>query len=133
MKNQITTINEYISLFPEDTRVALERIRNIIKSVAPNATETISYKMPAMVSNGYLVYFAGYKSHIGFYPGAATIEKFREEIKNYKNAKGSVQFPLIQDLPKDLISEMVLYKLKLNEEKAAKKLADKSNLLKIEC
>jgi len=133
VKKQITTVDEYIDTFPAETKVAFERIRNIIKSVAPNATETISYKMPAMVSNGYLVYFAGYKSHIGFYPGAATIEKFREEIKNYKNAKGSVQFPIIQDLPKDLISEMVIFKLKLNEARAAKKLADKSNLLKIEC
>src|SRR4051812_40450330 len=79
--------DEYIRQFPPNTQAALQQLRKTIKAAAPKAEETISYMMPAYNYHGTLVYFAGYKNHIGFYPGAAGIENFKKEISAYKNAK----------------------------------------------
>jgi uncharacterized protein YdhG (YjbR/CyaY superfamily) len=104
MKN---LVDFYISEFSLDTRLKLEEIRQIIKKAAPNAQEIISYKMPAYKQNGILVYFAGYKNHIGFYPTSRGIEEFKNEFINYKWSKGAVQFPLNEPLPKQLIARIV--------------------------
>ena len=91
---------------------------------APGANEVISYRMPAYEQNGMLVYFAGYKSHIGFYPTGEGISAFSKEIAAYKSSKGAVQFPLDKPLPVSLISKMVKHRVQVNKEKAAlKKLA----------
>jgi uncharacterized protein YdhG (YjbR/CyaY superfamily) len=111
------SIDQYISEFPTETQLLLNEIREIIKSSAPEAIECIAYQMPAYKYKGPLVYFAGYKNHIGFYPGAAGILEHFEEIKIYKHAKGSVQFPLNQPLPKDLIQQIVVYRVQQNNEK----------------
>jgi uncharacterized protein YdhG (YjbR/CyaY superfamily) len=74
--------------------------------------------MPAYKQDGMLVYFAGYKSHIGFYPGAGGISEFKKEVSAYKNAKGSVQFPLDEPLPLTLVSKIVKFRVKQNTEKA---------------
>jgi len=116
--NESPDVNSYIALFPEHTRVLLETLRTAIKKAAPNAEETISYQMPAYKQDGMLVYFAGYKSHIGFYPGAAGISEFKKEVSAYKNAKGSVQFPLDEPLPLTLVSKIVKFRVKQNTEKA---------------
>jgi uncharacterized protein YdhG (YjbR/CyaY superfamily) len=71
----------------------------------------MSYAIPTFYLNGNLVHFAGYQSHIGFYPGTSGIEAFREELKPYKSAKGSVQFPLDQPLPTDLIRRIVEFRV----------------------
>jgi len=105
-------IDSYIETFPRETQKLLQELRILIQKTAPEANETISYAMPAFKMKKMLVYFAGYKNHIGFYPGAATILHFKNEIKEFKNAKGSVQFPINKSLPIDLIKKMVEFKLK---------------------
>ncbi len=114
-------IDEYIADFPRETQKILEQLRAAIKSAAPEADEVISYGMPAFRFNGMLVYFAGYKNHIGFYPTPSAIEYFKAALSMYKGAKGSVQFPLDKPLPLKLIDEIVRYRLKNNLEKAKAK------------
>ncbi len=116
--NNSINVEQYISEFPPETQILLNEIREIIKSSAPEAIESIAYQMPAYRYKGALVYFAGYKNHIGFYPGAAGILEHFEEIKIYKHAKGSVQFHINQTLPKDLIQQIVVYRVQQNNEKA---------------
>jgi uncharacterized protein YdhG (YjbR/CyaY superfamily) len=115
------TIDDYIALFPPEVKELLEQVRATIHKAAPEAEETISYQMPAFKFKGILVYFAGYKKHIGFYPGASGIAAHKKEISSYKNAKGSVQFPIGQPLPLDLISKIVRFRLQENREKDAAK------------
>jgi uncharacterized protein YdhG (YjbR/CyaY superfamily) len=88
-----------------------------IKKAAPKAEEVISYGMPAFKFHGLLVWFAAYTRHIGFYPRVSAIQAFKKEIAKYKNAKGSVQFPLHKPLPLALIKKMVQYRVKENLEK----------------
>ena len=110
-------IDEYIRSFPEDIQVLLEQIRQTIKNAAPEATEAISYGMPTFKLNGNLVHFAAHKNHIGFYPAPSGLTAFKEEIQNYKNSKGAVQFPIDRDLPVDLISKIVRFRVRENREK----------------
>jgi uncharacterized protein YdhG (YjbR/CyaY superfamily) len=117
-KTSFKNVDEYIASFPENLRTLLEEMRTTIKKTAPKAEEVISYQMPAYKHLGILVYFAGYKNHIGFYPTASGIEAFKKELSIYKGAKGSVQFPLDKPLPSVLITKMVKFKLKENEQKA---------------
>ncbi len=107
-----SSIDAYIEEFPPATRAVLETMRTLIKSVAPAATETISYAMPTFDLNGrHLVHFAAFQNHIGFYPTPTAGEAFKDELRNYKTGKGSVQFPLSQPLPVDLIRRMVEYRV----------------------
>ena len=115
------TIDEYIAGFPEDVQKILEKVRMTIKEAAPGAQETIKYQMPTFTLNGNLVYFAGFKNHIGFYPIPTGIEKFKKELSVYKQGKGSVQFPLNQPIPYDLIRKIVKFRVRENLEKAKAK------------
>jgi uncharacterized protein YdhG (YjbR/CyaY superfamily) len=110
-------VNEYISGFPSSTQKLLKQLRSTIKKNAPQAEEGISYQMPAYKQSGPLVYFAGYKGHIGFYPGASGVATFKKELAPYKTAKGSIQFPLDQALPLDLIRKIVAFRVSQNLEK----------------
>ena len=114
-------IDAHIAQFPPATQEKLEALRALIKSVVPEATELISYRMPTFDLNGrHLVHFAGWKNHIGFYPGSGTAtEAFAEELAPYKTSKGSVQFPLDQPLPEDLIRRMIEFRIRENAAKAA--------------
>jgi uncharacterized protein YdhG (YjbR/CyaY superfamily) len=114
-------IDEYIAGFPKDVQAILERIRRTIRKAAPDAEETISYQMPAFTLNGHLVYFAAHKNHIGFYPMPTGIEKFKKELSVYEGAKGSVKFPLDKPMPLDLISKIVMFRVKENLAKAKAK------------
>lgn len=110
---KVNNIDEYIADFPIETQKAMELVRATIKKVVPEAEETISYAIPTFKLNGvYLVYFAGFAKHIGFYPAPIGMETFKEEFKNYKTGKGSVQFPLNQPMPLDLITRIVLFRKK---------------------
>jgi uncharacterized protein YdhG (YjbR/CyaY superfamily) len=107
-----TTIDEYLSEFDPDTRVLLERVRALIREVAPEATETMSYAIPTFDLLGtHLVHFAGFKNHIGFYPTGSGIEAFASELDGYKHSRGSVQFPKSEPLPEDLIRRMVEFRV----------------------
>ncbi|HPH85805.1 MAG TPA: DUF1801 domain-containing protein [Ferruginibacter sp.] len=111
-------VDLYIGSFPDTTRMKLEQLRDIIRAIAPEATEHISYQMPAYSLHGPMVYFAGYKNHIGFYPCASGIEVFKDEFSKYKWSKGAVQFPLDKPLPVTLIKKIVSYRRKENLQKA---------------
>ncbi len=105
------TVPNYIQSFPEPVQIILEQIRSVIKEQAPEAEESISYGMPAYKIKGKpLVYFAGYKNHIGFYATPTGHEAFAEELSKYKQGKGSVQFPLNQPIPFDLIKRIVVFR-----------------------
>jgi uncharacterized protein YdhG (YjbR/CyaY superfamily) len=115
------SIDEYISCFPAETRRLLEEVRAIIKATAPDAVEKISYQMPTFYLNGNLIHFAAFKNHIGLYPTPNGIEEFQEELKAYKSGKGSVQLPIDQPLPLDLIRRIVEYRVVQNNMKSKKK------------
>jgi uncharacterized protein YdhG (YjbR/CyaY superfamily) len=113
-KGQPTTIDEYIAQYPEDVQRILIKIREVIKESAPGAVEKISYQMPTFYLNGNLVHFAAHPHHIGFYPTPSGIEAFKDEISAYKWAKGSVQFPLDEPMPYELIGEIVAFRVREN-------------------
>ena len=106
-KPSYSSIDEYINSFPETTQAKLTELRNLTRELVPGASEKISYQLPAFILKGMLLYFAAYAGHIGFYPGANTIEIFRNELIAYKTSKGTVQFPLNQALPIELITRMI--------------------------
>ncbi len=115
------SIEAYISGFPKHIQEILEQIRSTIKSVAPDASEAIKYAIPTFILNGNLVHFAGYKNHIGLYPAPSGMEQFEEEIAMYKTGKGTLQFPIDQPMPLDLIARIVKFRVQENEAKAKKK------------
>jgi uncharacterized protein YdhG (YjbR/CyaY superfamily) len=121
MENLVKNIDEYIERFPQEVQELLIQLRNTIRQAAPECVEKISYAMPAFAQNGNLVYFAAYKQHIGFYPTASAIAAFKNELSIYKNAKGSVQFPINQPLPLKLITDMVVFRVNENMAKRATK------------
>ena len=104
-------VETYISQFPDEVQKILEKIRKSILAEVPEAEERISYAMPGYYLNKKpLVYFAGYKNHIGFYATPTGHEKFEKELSKFKQGKGSVQFPLNQAIPYDLIKEIVKFR-----------------------
>ena len=119
--NKPIYVDEYISQFPEETQKILQEIRNLIKKIAPDCEENISYGMPAYKTNGKpLVYFAGYKHYIGFYATPNAHEAFKRELSEFKQGKGSVQFPLNQPMPYNLIKRMIKFKIQENKLNAKK-------------
>ena len=113
----MNTVDDYIDAYPEETKKLLQQIREIIKIFAPDATEGIGYGMPSYKVKGKpLVYFAGFKNHIGFYATPTGHTAFVNELSKYKQGKGSVQFPLNKPIPFDLIKKIVEYRYKENNE-----------------
>ncbi|OGO34251.1 MAG: hypothetical protein A2W35_12010 [Chloroflexi bacterium RBG_16_57_11] len=113
-RTKANSIDEYIAGFPTDVQVILEKIRETIRKAAPTAQETINYAIPTFTLQGNLVHFAAFKKHIGFYPTPTGIEQFKNELSAYEMAKGSVQFPVDQPIPYDLISEIVKFRVQEN-------------------
>lgn len=111
---QPDSIDSYIAQFPDDVQARLQKLRTTILKLAPGATEAMSYQIPTFKLNGNLVHFAAFKKHIGFYPGAAGIAAFQDELAGYKSAKGSVQFPLDKALPLDLVKKIVEFRVAQN-------------------
>ena len=120
----LTTIDEYIEKFPAGVQAKLKQVRETIRKAAPEATEKISYQMPTFYYRENLVHFAAFEKHIGFYPTPSAIAAFQEELKSYKSAKGSVQFPIDEPLPLKLVAKMV--KFRVGETDAKSKGASKS-------
>ena len=121
MKNLIKDFDDYLLNRPEKVKTLLIQIRHTILKSTPGAEEVISYGMPAVKFYGLLVWYAANKNHIGFYPKASGIEHFKKELKPYKWAKGSVQFPYDKPLPLGLVSKIVKFRIKENLEKAKAK------------
>jgi uncharacterized protein YdhG (YjbR/CyaY superfamily) len=114
-------IEEYIAGFPAEVQELLQKIRTTIKKAAPDAQETISYKIPTFtLKDHYLIYFAAYKKHIGLYPVPRESPELNEEISPYQSGKGTVQFPLDKPIPYKLITKIVMYRMKENLARAAK-------------
>ena len=112
------TIDDYIANFPKDIQDILEKIRAVVKTAAPDAEERISYQMPTFFLNGNLVHFAAFKKHIGLYPTPSGITEFNDELSAYVKAKGSIQFPLDQPIPYELIGKIVEFRAQENRNKA---------------
>lgn len=110
-------IDDYINRFPEGTRKMLQKVRSTIRKAAPQATEKISYGIPTYDYNGNLVHFAAFKNHIGFFPTPSAIEAFQMELKPYKTSKGTVELPLADPLPLQLIERIVKFRVNENAEK----------------
>lgn len=125
--NKITSesIDEYILKFPPEIQEILRKLRKVIKESVPDAEEKISYGMPTFVLHGNLVHFAAFKNHIGFYPTPSGVDAFKDELSEYKGAKGSIQFPIKKPLPYELISKIVKLRVAENIKKAEDKVKKK--------
>jgi uncharacterized protein YdhG (YjbR/CyaY superfamily) len=122
--NQTTprNIDEYIAGFPDEVQAILQKVRMAIRKAAPEAEEKISYNMPTFTLNDdYLIYFAGYKKHVGLYPAPIGDAKFKEALSAYASGKGTVKFPLDQPIPFDLIRKIVQFRVKKVLERAEAK------------
>jgi uncharacterized protein YdhG (YjbR/CyaY superfamily) len=111
------SVKDYINSFSGETRTRLVLLRKTIKAAAPEAQEKISYGMPAFTFKGALVYFAGYEKYIGFYPTSSKIEETIPEVAIYRTGKGTLQFPLDQELPIGLVERIVKLRVKENISK----------------
>lgn len=110
--NGAHTVNEYIASFPEEVAVLLLRLRALVHEHAPDAVESMSYGMPAYKLNGRpLIYFAAFKNHIGLYATPSGHAAFAAELSRYKQGKGSVQFPLKEPLPYELIARIIKFRM----------------------
>jgi uncharacterized protein YdhG (YjbR/CyaY superfamily) len=115
-------IDEYIANYPTEVRAKLEKIRATINKAAPKAEEVISYQIPAFRFVGRpFIFFAAYKKHIAVYPAPRTVPEFAEELAGYEGGKGTVQFPLDQPIPYDLIRRIAKFRLAEYQERAATK------------
>lgn len=121
----IETIDAYIAQFPPEIQVILQRIRLIVREAAPEAREKMSYQMPTFELHGNLVHFAAFKNHIGLYPTPSGIEAFKEELAPYTSAKGSVQFPLKEPMPYELMERIVRFRVAESLQKAQERKAKK--------
>jgi uncharacterized protein YdhG (YjbR/CyaY superfamily) len=126
-ENKITfqSVDEYILQFPPEVQEILQKLRKVIKESAPEAEEKISWQMPTFVLHGNLVHFAAHKNHIGFYPAPSGIDAFKQELSEYKGAKGSIQFPIKKPLPYEVISNIVKFRVAENIKNAEEKLKKK--------
>ena len=117
-----TTIDEYLALVPEDARAALEKLRRTVKSVAPEAVETISYQIPTFKYKGrMLVSFAAFKEHCSFFPGAGPIELHSDELKSFSTSKGTIRFTLDRPLSATLVKKLVRTRIRLSETAGKKR------------
>lgn len=117
--NKANDVNAYLAKVPEPARTTLEKVRATIRSVVPaEATEGISYGMPAFRYKGPLVGYAAFKNHCSFFPmQASLIDEMKDELKNYRTSKGTLQFSIDKPLPQALVKKMVKLRIAENEVK----------------
>jgi uncharacterized protein YdhG (YjbR/CyaY superfamily) len=107
-----TDIDEYISWFPDDIQKILKKIRATIKKAAPRAVESISYQIPTFKIDGkVLIYFAAFTKHVSLYPAPRDIVEFKDELKSYKGGKGTIQLPLDDPIPYELVARIVKFRM----------------------
>jgi len=112
MTTDFKNTDEYIASFSDEVQQKLKAIRQTIVKEIPLATEKISYGMPTYHLGKNIIHFAAYKNHIGLYPGPAAIVAFQNELNHYKTSKGTIQIPINEEAPLNLIKEIVRYKVK---------------------
>ena len=129
MKNNevgFSSIDEYIATFPKDTQKILETLRATITAAVPDTEEKISYNIPTFTLNGkYLIYFAGWKTHISIYPIPTGSEAFNKQVSKYVEGKGTLKFPIDKPLPLKLITRIVKYRVAENLKNAGIKSSKK--------
>ncbi len=117
-----TSVEEYLGALPDERRAAMEQLREAIKGAAPEATETISYQMPAFRSHGqFLVSYAAYKNHYSLFPASeAVIEALGEELTPYLSGKGTIQFRADSAIPVALVAKVVKVRFAENAARHAR-------------
>lgn len=113
------SVDEYIASFAPDVQALLQAVRAAVKAAAPNATEVISYRMPALKQHGVLVYFAAFKNHIGFYPPIKGDARLEKQASRYAGEKGNLRFPLNEPIPYALIGALTRLRSEQDAAKAA--------------
>ena len=112
-ESSTTTVDQYFSNLVSEDKKALQRIRQIVKEVAPEAEESISYQMPAFKLNGKpLIYFGAFKNHLSIFPTSGPIARLEPKLKKFKVAKGTIQFTAKEQVPKELIVSLVKERIK---------------------
>lgn len=114
---KFTTIQEYLAAQPPAMRKILSEMRGIILKAAPGVEEIISYGMPAIRKHGIVVWYAGARGHYALYP-RGVVSKFGDRLKDYDTSKGTIRFAPDKPIPKNLITDIVRFRLKENEEQA---------------
>jgi len=118
---KVTTIDEYIKLYPKEVAVRLKTMRDMVRKAAPAAAEKISYGMPAFKLNGILIYFAAHEHHIGIYPYPKTLLAFQKELSKYATGKSTIQIKHNEKFPTALIRKVIQFRVKDNLAKSKKK------------
>ena len=117
-------VDDYLSRLPEDSRGALENLRDTIKSIVPDAVEVISYQIPTFkYQDRMLVSFAAFAEHCSFFPGAAPIAAHQSDLKSYQTSKGTIRFPASKPLPATLVRKLVKTRIAENERLVARRAA----------
>lgn len=114
-------VDDYLAKLPPETQAILEEMRATVKKAAPEAKEKIGYGIPTFTHHGNLVHYAAFKNHIGFYPTPGAITAFKKELSSYEQAKGSIRFPLDKPLPLSLITKIIKFRVKENEERGLRR------------
>ncbi len=107
-------IDHYIGDFPKDVQRILRKLRSVIKKAAPQAKETIRYRIPTFTLRGYLVHFAAFKDHVSLFPTSSPMKMFKRVLSPYKVSRGTIQFPLDRPLPLTLVGRIVKFRVKEN-------------------
>jgi uncharacterized protein YdhG (YjbR/CyaY superfamily) len=112
-------VKTYLAGLPAEQRAALQKLRKAVKAAAPKCEEVISYAIPALRYRGYgLVSYAAWNSHVSLYPGGAAAKRFKNELKGYETAKGTIRFPNDKPIPVSLVRKIVKGRMKENEARA---------------
>lgn len=127
MKELDASIRAYVERFPPEIQRRLLAVRQIIADIAPEAEEAIKYQMPTFVHHGNLIHYAAFKNHIGIYPLPKVIETLKEDLKPYRQGKGSIQFQNEEELPLEVIEKIVRTRV---EEKRAELAAKRAKTKK---
>ncbi len=114
------TVSQYIAQAPRESRARLREMRACLKALTPDATESLKWGIPSFSYRRILYAYAGFKHHIGFYPTPSALKEFKDDLSNYRSAKGSVQFPLDKPLPRSLIKKMARFRIRESQEKDAR-------------
>lgn len=117
----VENIDQFIAQYPPEIQEILQKVRQTIHEAVPEAKEKIAYGIPTFTLEGNLVHFSAFTSHIGFYPDPRGIDQFIEKLAKYRSGKGTIQFPIDEPIPYDLIREVTLWRAADNLEKAALK------------
>jgi uncharacterized protein YdhG (YjbR/CyaY superfamily) len=120
-----TTVEEYVAQLPDHLAQHINRISDLVRQAVPHVETIISYGMPTYKHLGILLHVAAYEKYIGLYPGPDAIQAFASETQPYQTGKGTLQFPINQELPIDLIKKIIRFRVEENEFKSQLKLQKK--------